>query len=171
METNNNILKQIKVKSQPKVDQAYFDQLKDKMLKEVTQQPTAKVFYLKPIFWLSTAAASVLIVFGIQFFNTEQEAQITLSSLSKEELYSYVEEHIDEYEESTLVDSDQEQKAATMEGSNEFEQEIITSDVEVSTQEGFVGSKQLLEEISNDDLYKYLMSDEFDLDELDDLQF
>lgn len=171
METNNNILKQIKIKSQPKVDQAYFDQLKDKMLREVAQQPKAKVFYLKPIFWLSTAAASLLILFGIQFFNTEQEPQVSLSSLSKEELSAYVEEHIDEYEESTLGDFNQEKQRAVFKEKINPKEENPVSNVEVSTQKDFIGSKQLLQEISNEDLYLYLMSDEFDLDELDDLQF
>ncbi len=171
MKTEKDILEHIRAKQKPTVDPAYFEQFHANMLEKIKTQSKPKVVYLRPAFWLSTAAAVALLVFGINFFNREE--QTNFASVSKEEIENYLDEHpeesvwevVDEAEEPT------EKTIPLAQNQEPREEKTVDKTIEIASMEGFVGSAQLLDELSTDDLYQYIESEEFDLEELDYSQF
>ncbi|MCE3295379.1 MAG: hypothetical protein K0R65_1093 [Crocinitomicaceae bacterium] len=170
MEPNKDILKHIKAKQKPAVDPAYFEQFQAKMMEEIKKQPKAKVIYMKPLFWLSGAAAVALIIFGISMFSNGPETNF--ASVSQEEIEHYLDETQDEKAWEVIEDEPEEKTELVSPGKNENPKvEAEDKNIEIASTEDFVSSAQLLEEITTDDIYQYIESEEFDLEELEYSQF
>lgn len=172
METNKDILKHIKAKSQEKVDDAYFDQFRATMMEQIKQKPRTKVFYLKPLFWMSTVAASLLIFFSIQYFKPAPVN--SFSNLSEEEILSYMEENEDDIEIENIpevIDDKKTQVSTPKAKKVVIPSNVVDKNVELASLDNFVSSEEILNEISAEDIYLYMNSEEFDLEDLDLSQF
>lgn len=164
METKKNILDFIKVNKEASVDQAYFEQFSAKMLQEIKKHPRKKVFYLKPIFWMISSAAAIIFFFFLIDFKNKEIPEI--SKLKNEEIKHYIQEnqedaHLDELAKLNIETPSKkeilQEKHATTDDKN----------IEIASLENFVSSEEILNEISTDELYYFMNSDDFDLDELE----
>lgn len=169
METNKDILKHIKAKPQEKVEDVYFEQFHAKMMEEIKKQPRTKVFYLKPLFWLSTVAASFLIFFSIQFFKPGPAN--SFSNLSEDEILSYIEENGDDIEIENIPEV-KENKVTKVDKKDSIDKKKetikkIDKNVDLASLDNFVSSEEILNELSAEDIYLYMNSEEFDLEDLD----
>lgn len=164
METNKDILKQIKTKTQPKMDEAYFDQFRANMMQEIKKYPKTRVFYLRPVFWLSAAAASVILIFGIRMFNTEK--QVSFSNLSEHEILTYIDETSDEIENLPEI-KDLTTDPKTVKDNTHKTAVASDKNVQLASLPDFVSSDEILEELSEEDIYQYMNSEEFDIEELE----
>lgn len=171
MEPNKDILEHIRAKRKPDVDPAYFESFQAKMMEEIKKQPRAKVIYMKPLFWISSAAAVAVIVFGISLFRNEPETNF--ASVSKEEIEHYLEENEAGSAWEVVEDEPEEKTKLVSQPKTEQKETVENSDknIEIASMEGFVSSEQLLDELSAEDIYQYIESEEFDLEELDYTQF
>lgn len=169
METNKDILKHIKAKPQEKVDDAYFEQFQARMMEQIKQEPRSKVFYLKPLFWLSTVAASLLIFFSVQYFKPVPTN--SFSNLSDDEILSYIEENADEIEIENIPEVIENDKTQVKEKVVIPSNTVSDKNVELASLDNFVSSEEILNEISAEDIYQYMNNEEFDLEDLDLSQF
>lgn len=100
-ETLLNHLKPIK-KQEP--DDAYFEELNARILTEIKQNKGRRtpIILLRPRFWLSAVAASILIFFSLKFFNDEEKPGF--HHLSEGEILAYVENNIDDFDEELFAE-------------------------------------------------------------------
>lgn len=170
MEPNKDILEHIRTKQKTAVDPAYFEQFQAKMMEEIKKQPKAKVIYLRPAFWLSAAAAAVVVlIVGIRFFT--QDPQTNFASVSKEEIESYLDEHESESVWEAVDEPEETKPIASVPKNEPATNQTPDKNIEIASTEGFVSSQQLLDELSTEELYQYIESEEFDLEELEYTQF
>jgi hypothetical protein len=174
MEPNKDILEHIRAKQKPAVDPAYFEQFQANIMEEIKKHPKplssrGKVIYLRPLFWLSAAAAAVVLVFGIRFFT--QDPQTNFASVSQEEIETYLEEHEKESVWEVTEEPEEIPAIASLPSQEKQQQKEQDKSIELASMEGFVSSAQLMDEISTDEIYQYIESEEFDLEELDYSQF
>lgn len=169
METNKDILKHIKVKPQEKIEDAYFEQFRARMIEEIKTASHTKIFYLKPLFWLSTVAASLLIFFSVQFFKPAPTN--SFSNLSEEEILSYMEENDDDIEIENIPEVQETKVTQAKEKIVTPSNVVSDKNVELASLDNFVSSEDILNEISAEDIYLYMNSEEFDLEDLDLSQF
>jgi len=115
MEPINELSDQLQKPKRPELPSNYFDELTSNMMEHAKQHPKAKkiTLYRKPLFWIGSVAASLLLILGINsIWNTTSE--LSFDNLNQEEVLAYVEENIDDFDEElfievmneTLVESD-----------------------------------------------------------------
>lgn len=169
METKKDILEHIKSKPKSKPDDAYFEQFRAKMMDEIRQQPKGKVLYLRPLFWLSATAAAVILVFGVRFFLNDEQTT-NFASVSKKEIEQYLR---DNESGSVWEVGEEPEEEAAIPGKQPESHPADEPDkhIEIASTEGFVSSRELLEQISTEELYEYIENEEFDLEELEYTQF
>ncbi|MGV3631257.1 MAG: hypothetical protein ACO1O6_08625 [Bacteroidota bacterium] len=172
MEPNKDILKHIKAKQKPAVDPAYFEQFRASMMEEIKKQQkpgNSRVVYLRPVFWVSAAAAVVALVFGIRLFI--EDPKTNFASVSQEEIETYLEEHEKENVWEVVEDPEETTEPVSVPTAEKQRKEEAGKNIEIASTEGFVSSAQLLDELSTDEIYQYIESEDFDLEELDYSQF
>lgn len=165
METKNNILENIKVKKEMPMDAAYFEQFSAQMMQEIKKHPRAKVFYLKPLFWaISSAAAAILILLTLNINNSNKP---TLSRLSSEEIKNYIQENEDEITVEELPEIDVKSQSVIKDKPILKQENIPDKNVEIASLEGYKSSDEILNELSVDEIYSYVNSEDFDIEEID----
>lgn len=176
METNKNILDHLKARKQTPVDASYFESFQQDILKQINVESTqpakknqaekGKVFYLRPIFWMSSAAAVIVFIIVSRIFISEKE--IHFAHLSEDEIKSYLKENPIDDSHTALASLDDikipdpgDTTKAKM-GITSTSEEKNKPATEVP---GFKSSAQILEELSNEELYEFIESEEFELEE------
>lgn len=155
MENPNNIFDQVNPRKVEIPDVDYFAKIASSI--SASQKVTPKVIplYKKPLFWASSVAATIALVF---VFNMEASTektfniQLAMNDVSTEEIFSYVDEHIDEFEisEITEIIPNGEIDALTMSQPASEENEANLS----------------FDNISDDEIIEYLLHEGIDLEDL-----
>lgn len=106
MKEKENIFDNIETRKKPVLKSDYFQELEAKILAETIDKEVAptKIIILRPQFYIisSIAAAAAILLF---FFVPSQTTNTTQSfaEIDVEEIYDYVEENINDFEEETLL--------------------------------------------------------------------
>lgn len=163
MEEKKDIFDYLKVKEQFTPDSSYFEQLGEKVLKETPRPAKVIPLYKRSLFWVSAAAAAVLIVlFTSPYFSNQQEEDVllALNEIPLEDLRSYVDENIEDFETDLIAEFVDEQAIHISEFSGiEIQQQSITNAKGVSIQND-------LKEIDKSDILHYFENEEIELDDL-----
>lgn len=158
-------------------DTDYFKNLADTVIEKaadvpVKAEPKIIPLYRRPVFWLSSVAAAVLVAFLMLPENPNivptNLAGNTVQDLSKKEVLAYVDENIEDFDEELLAEfitsSQLDMDPMYDSGVQETENPIETI-IETETQE----LQESLESISQDEILQYLQEEGFDSDDEDDL--
>lgn len=105
MENKDELSKHLRKNTRPVLENDYFIGLFSKVMGQIKQEPKTRIIplYKKPLFWLSSAAASILLLFGMNYFLNGMN-EITFESLSKAEVHAYVEKNIDDFDEELVIE-------------------------------------------------------------------
>lgn len=148
-------------------DKSYFEQLARQIVSEnapVSPQKTTIVpLYRKPILWLTTAAAAILIFFLLRPENSPlvQSEPVDFNDLSRQEILSYIHSNLEDFDEDLLIEFISEDRLAF-------------NEVEVSKPEPFVKRRNAtnlsnsMESLSKEEILNYLDEENMDIDELED---
>lgn len=171
METNKNILEHIKVKTQTQMDASYFEQFNTEMLQKIKLQKKTKVFYLRPIFWTSSVAASLLVFFGLQFF--QENSKPSISKVSDKEIETYLEENTKNSDDLIEIEVSSDKIVKDSSQTKKVSPEILEKidNTELASMEGFVSSQEILEQISAEDIYNFMNEEELDIEEIENSLF
>jgi hypothetical protein len=158
-------------------DADYFKNLADTVIAKAADAPVkseAKIIplYRRPVFWLSSAAAAVLVAFLLLPENPNiiptTIAGDPFQDLSKKEVLAYVDENIEDFDEDLLAEfipvSQLDMNPMVDTETQESENPIETI-IETETQE----LQESLESISQDEILQYLQEEGFDSEDEDDL--
>jgi len=155
MENPNNIFDQVNPRKVDVPDVDYFVKMANTI--SASQKATVKVIplYKKPLFWASSVAATIALIF---VFNMEASTektfniQLAMNDVSTEEIFSYVDENIDEFEISEIAE-------IIPKG------EIDALTISQPTSEKNEGNLSF-ESISDDEIIEYLLDEGIDLEDL-----
>src|SRR5690606_32203440 len=117
--------------------------------------PKVVPLYKKPVLWITSVAATIalIIVFNMNASNEKTfNIQLAFNEVSTNEIISYVDENIDEFELSEITVAIPESKLNEMEKS-----QAVSSDNE---------SNLSFENISGEEIIEYLLDEDVELDEL-----
>ncbi|MDX2360519.1 MAG: hypothetical protein QNK23_06915 [Crocinitomicaceae bacterium] len=158
METNKNIFDHLKTNEIETPDAGYFDQL----AKEVIASQKTKVIplYKKPLAWIVSAAAVFAAVFLLNLGDAEeQDVLLALNEISTEEVYLYIEDHIEDFDTDLISEMiDEENIDPIVFIDQELNPEVETFDETLS-----------FEDIETEDILEYLQNEAVDLDDDDEL--
>ena len=160
MKTKEDIFDHLNRKEIPTPDTNYFDQLAKDVVS--TQKPKIIPLYRKPIAWIGTAAAVIALVFLLNpRANTELDVLLALNDIPTEDVFSYIDENIDEFDTDLISEILEEENI----GPIEFMGEEITP--------AFNGESENLnlEDIDTEEILEYLENEAIDFDEDDELIF
>lgn len=153
MENPNNIFNQVNPRKIdiPEVD--YFAKMASSI--NASQKATPKVIplYKKPLFWASSVAATIALIF---VFNMEASTkktfniQLAMNDISTEEIITYVDKNIDEFELSEIAEAIPEEKVDAMKQNQSTSSESNLS----------------FENISDEEIIEYLLNEDIDLEDL-----
>ncbi|NRA11122.1 MAG: hypothetical protein HRT57_04100 [Crocinitomicaceae bacterium] len=146
-------------------NKAYFDNMAQSVID--SQKTKIIPLYKRPITWISTAAAAIL-VFLIVNFNSPDDLpivppQVASDELSKEELLAYVDENIDEFDVEMIAEfvPMDELNAKYEEFQNEMFEDEDADPLESIT----------LENITKEDILEYLNDEDLDFSDLEEDSF
>lgn len=105
MEKKDELSEHIIKTESPELPVDYFNSLTENVMNKIKQEPKISVipFYKKPTIWLASAAALILLLFGLNYFLSGIN-ELTFNSLSKSEVLAYVEENIDDFDEELFIE-------------------------------------------------------------------
>lgn len=155
MENPNNIFNKVNPKKIDVPEGDYFKQMANSIIANQNATPKIIPLYKKPVFWITSVAATIIliIVFNMNANNEKTfNIQLALNEVSSEEIISYVDENIDEFELSEITDAIPESKIDLMEKHH-------TNSSENETNLSF-------ENISEEEIIEYLLDEDVELDEL-----
>jgi len=112
---------------------------------------------MRPSFWLSAAAASVILFFGIRSFI--QTPEIEIKDLSHGEILAYVEDNLDDIDAELLIES------AELDGFYSKE----SPSKSVSPNKKVVSETNHPDSLSNEEILQYLNTQEIDLEEIEEI--
>lgn len=104
MQKDNDIFDHLNPRKIKVPDSSYFEQLTKRV---ITEEKKVIPLYRKPIVWITAAAACIALVFTIELLLSEKgsnDALLALNDCSKEEIQSYVENNIDEFETEMIIE-------------------------------------------------------------------
>lgn len=158
-----HIVDELEVKIVPQPEEFYFLQLKERILQELPEHPTAKIIpiYKRWYFW-SGAAAAVLVLFTLNTFqnvNTQKTNELDFSSVSKEEVLNYLHENIEELEDHELV----EHVTIASNWTDSTAHEIIQPATKQTVSEK---EEPLFQNIEREEILEYLKNEDISVDEL-----
>jgi hypothetical protein len=160
MEPINELSDQLQKSKRPELPSNYFDELTSSMMEHAKQYPKAKkiALYRKPLFWIGSSAASLLLIIGINsIWNTTTE--LSFDTLNQEEVLAYVEENIDDFDEElfievmneTLVESDTTKKVKSKTSATNSKSKETVS----------------FETLTSEEILEYLNENELSIEELE----
>ena len=158
MEPKKDIFKHLKARSITTPDQTYFEELTQKIL--ASQQPKVIPLYQRPILWIGAVAASILvfILFNINTPETGTNVLLALDTMPTEDIYNYIEEHIDDFETDMLCE---------LIPTNHIEEiQLTPSPKEIIISEPPKETVLNFDNINHQDILDYLNSEEIDIQDL-----
>lgn len=167
MNNEKDIFNFIKAKKVDVPDTTYFESLADNII----SKNSVKVIpiYKKPLFWMSSAAAAVIILFvAFNFTDTntiQDKPLLALNDIDNDLVYSYVHENINDFDTELLTEFISE---TAIDSDNSTETEPVSETVEDNTVES---NTITLENISSEDILNYFESEEIDISDLEDELF
>ena len=161
MKENEDIFDHLKKRKIETPHKDYFDALAASVIKQESKE-TKVIPIGRKILYRSTSAAAILVI-GLFLFNTpdQQERNILaqLDDVSTEELISYVDENIDDF------DSEQLGETLSDEEIDKLDEELSIEMLDISY---FESSESIsFEDIDEQDILDYLELEDIDLDELE----
>lgn len=161
MDNEKNILDHLKSREINTPDTSYFKEIA-KVVAD-SQKPKIVPIYRRPIFWISSAAAAVVISMTLLNIGNnpvvESDSLLAMNDIPQDEILTYVDEHIDEFDLDMIS-------------------EIINEDslgfvdiIDVTNQMDIPAEKITeinFEEIDPDDILNYLENQGIGIDELED---
>ena len=159
MEKEDNILEKMRLSDQASVPEGYFEQLSARVIDRVKDEPRQKklhVVYKRSLFWLSTAAACLLVFFGSRFF-TNESSSLTFEDLSDSEILAYVEDNLEDIDVLLLV-------ADVKEENKEL---IQVESISTDTKENKL--VDAADSISKDDVLDYLNDEDLYLEDIEEV--
>ena len=167
MSEEKNILDHIKARKVEAPDQSYFKALANEIIEKESDSGKVIPMWRKPVIWITSAAAvSALIIFSTQFSKPQNETDVllALNEISNEEIFSYIDENIEEFDTeliASFVDENDESISFATEpnytDSTQVKKDPKTNDTNI-----------LPESIDRDAILDYLEDQEINLDELSD---
>ncbi|TNE54915.1 MAG: hypothetical protein EP338_05565 [Bacteroidetes bacterium] len=164
MKQEQNIFDQIRPKQKPQLPDNYLAGLEQKVLERLDADETSTGGrVVRPLFWLSAIAASVMLVFMVRFFyEPVPGASNDFSELSESEILSYVDEQLDEVEEQFIVQLLAEKGVEPdliVETTTNVEEESELQ-VDNSMEKGF-------EKLEQDEIYEYLHGEDLEQEDFE----
>lgn len=155
MENPNNIFDQVNPRKIDVPEGDYFKQMASSIIANQKATPKVVPLYKKPVLWITSVAATIalIIVFNMNASNEKTfNIQLAFSEVSTNEIISYVDENIDEFELSEITVAIPESKLNEMEKS-----QTVSSENE---------NNLSFENISDEEIIEYLLDEDVELDEL-----
>jgi len=162
MQKQKDIFEYLEVRKSKTPDKAYFEQ----MAIDVLSQHSVKIvpIYRRPIAVLSAVAAAVILVFVLINFNSTENIETNpltaLNDLPSQDLISYVDENIDDFDSELIAEYIPIDNIET-----DYPIEVI-DEYEISNQD--LSEAISFENVSNDDILEYLENEEIDIYDLED---
>jgi hypothetical protein len=165
MKNEKDIFDFIKAKKVDVPDQAYFAALANSITD--SKKNNIVPIYKRPVFWLSSAAAAIVIVFvALNFGETNvmhEKPLLAMNDLDTEIVYDYVNENINDFDAEMI--------------SEFIPTEVITSntteifEVELEEVKTIETEELSFEDISTEDILNYFESEEISLSDFEDELF
>jgi hypothetical protein len=119
MEEKNDIFDHLKPRKTEIPDASYFEALANSVIESQQEKPAepkkeAKIIplYKRPVVWLGAVAAifiaGILIVNFSKSTETDSDPLLALNEVSSEDVYSYIDENIEDFETELIVEAMQE---------------------------------------------------------------
>ncbi len=162
METPKELFDHLKARPVETPDASYFEALAQAVIEQ--EKPRVIPLYKRPIVWMTAAAAAIalLVIFRPADAPVEENVLLALNEISHEDVFNYVDEHIDEFEIEMLAEAIP---------SENIEPVSLTTPEPVATPVETVPETTLdFDEINKDDILDYLESEGLDVYELDDTE-
>lgn len=169
---NKHIIDDLKVQAPPIPSDAYFEELKKNILNQIgnstpiatgtNRNSQAKII---PLYkrWYVWGSAAALLLFAILFSwnnpgSVDESAPINLSSVSDEEIYEYLNQHIEDIDPETIAVQLSTEKLAqnNRQTAPETEEQVNKKSVSNTT---------MFEHIKDEEILDYLKEDSGELDE------
>lgn len=165
MNDNENILDHLKSRPIQMPDAGYFEQLANNV---IDQREKGKIIplYKRPSVWLTSAAAiflATLMVVNIGEQPNEQDVLFSMNDLQQDEILSYVDENIDEFDTEMICEVIHED---SLEVTNMIEEDITEQTANDNTVD--VSADLNFDDIDMNDILEYLDNEGIDPDELND---
>ncbi len=158
-----HIVDELEVKNVPIPEETYFLQLKERILQELPEHPTAKILpiYKRWYFWSGAAAAVLVLItlFTSQGYNKTAHSDLDFSSVTHDEVLQYLYENIEEMEDHEIV----EHVTIASNWTDSTAHEIIQPATKqtVSKKE-----EPLFQNIEREEILEYLKNEDISVDEL-----
>lgn len=169
---DKHIIDDLKVNSAQMPSERYFEELKKKLLNQIgndipapigtKQNSTTKII---PLYkrWYVWGSAAALLLFAILFSwnnpgSANESAPINLSSVSDEEIYEYLNQHIEDIDPETIAAHLSTEKLAEND-----RQEVPETDKKWNKQS--VSNATMFEHIQDEEILDYLKEESGELDE------
>jgi hypothetical protein len=170
METKKDPFEHIKTTGPVSPGADYFEKLKADLLVEIRKEPKAPIKTLvhHPFFWVISAAASIVLLFAIRaVLNEPLEASISFSSLSNDEILTYVEQNIDDFDEEMIADVYNAVIASKYgaEGDTTKKRTLTVNEIPANVSQ--TSATVTFETLSEEDILNYLNSQELTEEELE----
>jgi hypothetical protein len=169
METPNNSLDQLKKAPKPELRSGYFSELKASLMEAAKNDPKPQVrrLYNRPLFWITSIAAAAVLLIAIRLvINEPIPAEISFSSLSNEEILSYIDANIDDFDEEHLAEVYDSRLMQEQQGDTTKKRTITVTEVKPETVPAST-TPVTFESLSEEDIMNYLKSQEMTEEELE----
>lgn len=171
MEAKEGIFDHLNVVKQRVPDDSYFENLAQSV---IASQAKTKVIpiYKRPVVWISAVAALLLISLLVVNFTSSnnrenQDPLLALNDLSSDELYTYINENIDDFDTEMIAEALDDQ--AINELSNSTNQALDRGvDPSPSVTKNDTPLPVSLDDIETDDILEYFNTEGIDPDEIED---
>jgi hypothetical protein len=169
METQNNSLDQLSKAPKPELRSDYFSELKAGLMEAAKNDPKPRVrkLYSHPLFWITSIAASAVLLIAIRLvINEPIPAEISFSSLSNQEILSYIDANIDDFDEELLIEAYEAKLMQEQLGDTTKKRTITVTEVKPETVPA-ASTTVTFESLSEEDILNYLKSQEMTEEELE----
>ena len=160
MEPNKDIFDHLNLGEVETPDTSYFEQL----AKNVVESQQLKIIplYKKPIIWIGTAAAIFAIMFVLNIGeNSEQNVLLALNDIPTEEVFAYIDEHIEDFDTDLISEVLEEENINPV----DFIEENLSAQPEIEN------TDLDFENINTEEILEYLQEEAIDLNDEDEILF
>jgi len=163
MEEQKDIFDHLKLGEIDTPDAAYFDQLAKNVI--ASQEVKVIPLYKKPIVWLSSAAAAIVILVVINYSSPVEstDALLALNDVPTEDVLAYVEKHIEDFDVELLAEMVPSENIEAIRFSEPIENVPTTTPTPEETKIDF-------DNINTEEILDYINSEEIDIYDLDEFE-
>lgn len=160
MENNKDMFDYLKPRRSETPESSYFKQLAESVID--SQKTKVIPFYKKTIAWVSAAAACIAILVTVQLSsnNTTNDVLLSLDTCSIEEIEKYVADNIDDFDTELISEFIPVNSITPLEYTNAIEIQHEGSNESLPIE---------FDNINNDDILDYFESQNYDLEDIEDL--